>query len=89
MRRTPGADKRDSIRLMVELGFDVNALKRTTALHQAAWSGHLEMVRLLIDLGANPQLRDTEHGGTPLDWARYNHQAAVAEFLEQLEPPAN
>lgn len=81
-----GADKRDAVRLMAELGFDVSEIKRTTALHEAAWSGHLDMVKLLIELGADPMLHDTEHDGTPLGWARYNHQSAVAEFLEQFEP---
>jgi hypothetical protein len=33
-----------------------------------------------------PLLRDTEHDGTPLGWARYNDQIAVAEFLAQFEP---
>jgi len=44
------------------------------------------MVKLLIELGADPLLRDTEFNARPLGWAEYNHQIAVAEFLEQFEP---
>lgn len=86
LQNAAGTDKRDAVRLMAELGFDVNEVKRTAALHDAAISGHLDMVKLLIELGADPLLRDTEFDGTPLGWARYGHQVAVVEFLEQFEP---
>jgi len=79
-------DKRDAVRLMAELHFDLNEVKRTTPLHLAAMSGHLEMVKLLIELGADPLIRDTEFNARPLGWAQYNDQTAVAEFLEQFEP---
>jgi ankyrin repeat protein len=86
LQNAAGTDKRDAVRLMAELGFDVNEVKRTAALHDAAISGHLDMVKLLIELGADPLLRDTEFEGTPLGWANYSHQAAVVEYLEQFEP---
>jgi len=81
-----GGDKREAVRLMAAMGFDVNEVRRTAPLHDAAIAGHLEMVKLLIELGADPLLRDTEFNGTPRGWANYGHQAAVAEFLEQFEP---
>lgn len=64
-------DKRAAVHLMKELGFDLSQVKRTTAMHHAVMSGHLEMVKLLIELGADPLIRDTEFNGTPLDWANY------------------
>lgn len=76
------SDKPDAIRLMVELGFDVNEISRTTALHHAAMSGDLEMVKLLVELGANPLLHDTEFDATPRGWAAYNGKTEVAEYLE-------
>lgn len=79
-------DKRDAVRLMAELHFDLNEIKRTAPLHLAAWNGHLDMVKLLIDLGADPQVRDTEFNASPLGWAEYNHQTAVVEFLKQFAP---
>jgi ankyrin repeat protein len=79
-------DKRDAIRLMADLNFDFNTIKRTTALHNAAMSGNLEMVKLLIELGANPRLRDWEFNATPLGWAEYGEKTDVTEFLRQFEP---
>ena len=78
-------DKRAAVLLMKELGFDLNEVKRTTAMHHAVMSGHLEMVKLLIELGADPLIRDTEFNGTPLDWAKYGGHGEVAEFLKQFE----
>jgi ankyrin repeat protein len=70
---------------MVELGFDVNARKRTAPLHLAAAGGHLEMVKLLIELGADPSIRDEEFNATPLGWAEYGERKEVAEFLKSIE----
>lgn len=70
---------------MKELGFDLNEVKRTTAMHNAVVCGHLEMVKLLIELGADPLIRDTEFNATPLDWAKYGEHGEVAEFLKQFE----
>ncbi len=78
-------DKRDAVRLMKDLGFDLNERMRTTALHHAAMSGHLEMAKLLIELGADPSIRDTEFNARPLGWAEYGEKKEVAEFLRQFE----
>lgn len=78
-------DKRDGVRLMKNLGFNLNEVKRTTALHHAALSGHLEMAKLLIELGADPQIRDTEFNATPLGWAEYGEKVEVVEFLKRFE----
>ncbi len=77
------SDRRDAVRLMADLGFDLNELKRTAPLHLAAGAGHLEMVKLLIELGADPSVRDTEFNGTAQGWAEYNERTEVAEFLKQ------
>lgn len=69
---------------------------RHTALHAAAWNGDLPMVTGLMEAGADTALRDDEHHGTALDWARVAvgvtrnpHCATVAEYLAtvQREPP--
>ena len=79
------SDKRDAVRLMVKLGFDVNERSRTTALHNAAMTGHLEMVKLLIELGADPLIRDTEFNAFPRGWAQYSEKTEVAEYLKRFE----
>ena len=78
-------DKRDAIRLMVKLGFDVNERSRTTALHHAAMGGHVDMAKLLIELGADPSIRDTEFNAHPSGWAEYSEKTEVAEYLRSLE----
>jgi ankyrin repeat protein len=74
----------DAIRVLLEIGFDVNPTDRRTPLHEAAFHGDLALVRALIDLGADPSIADPEHHSTPLGWARYNQQHDVAEYLANI-----
>jgi len=74
-----------AVRLLADLGFDVNARQRTTALHEAAWRNDVAMVALLLELGADPTITDTEHGSTALGWASYGGRANVVELLTELE----
>jgi ankyrin repeat protein len=53
----------------------------STPLHQAALAGHLAVVRLLVERGARLDLRDTQFGGTPLDWAESAGHADLAQYL--------
>jgi ankyrin repeat protein len=39
------------------------------ALHYAAFNGHREMVRLLVDRGAAINIKDSQYGATPAGWA--------------------
>jgi ankyrin repeat protein len=77
------ANHPDGIRLMAELGFEVSGRTRNTPLHSAAWNGNLVLVELLLELGADPNVRDAAYDGTPLDWAAYNGQAEVVEYLRR------
>src|SRR4030095_13724423 len=77
--------KPDAIRLMAKLGFDLNAVSRTAPLHHAAMAGDLEMTKLLIELGANPLVRDWEFNATPSGWAQYGDKLEVMEYLKQFE----
>jgi hypothetical protein len=82
----PGA-----VALLAEAGFDVSAPGRSdifgnepwhTALHVAAENGDVALARTLLDLGADPDIPDQRYQSTPLGWARYFGQPAVAELLE-------
>lgn len=55
----------------------------STPLHRAAWKGHLEVARALLDHGANPNAQDqNEHyGGTPLHAAAHGNQPALVALL--------
>jgi len=88
-----GLGRRDAIPLLVEHGFDVNALGRSdvpieepwqTALHTAAAHDDVELVRVLLDLGADPDLHDARFDSTPLGWARHEGHQRVADLLEAL-----
>jgi len=74
----------DAVRLLVDLGFDLNARRRTTALHEAALRGDLPMVVLLLDLGADPTIVDEAYNSTPRGWAQHGNQTDVVEYLDGL-----
>jgi hypothetical protein len=86
----------ETIEMLAELGFDVNAYGRgdapveqawETALHHGAVAGNVAPTRRLLDLGADPNLRDQRFDTTPLDWARHFHQLATAALLEPATAP--
>jgi ankyrin repeat protein len=61
-----------AVRLMLDLGFPVNARGSDggeTALHAAAYAGSAETVRILLDHGADLEVRDATWNDTPLGWA--------------------
>jgi ankyrin repeat protein len=85
--------KRESVALLAAAGFDVNAKGRgdipaeeqwETALHAAASTGDLELARLLLRLGADPNSKDARFDATPLGWARHFEQRAMIDLLEPV-----
>jgi ankyrin repeat protein len=75
----------DSVRLLVELGVDVNGKAGgTSPLHCAARAGRLDTVKLLVELGADVHARDRNFDGTPLTFANYKGQQHVIEYLLQF-----
>lgn len=81
LNQAAGFGRADAVRLLVQLGWDVNARHGTTALHSAAYAGHADMVRLLLSLGADRTIVDTEHHSTPKGWAEFAGHAEVATLL--------
>lgn len=82
----------NSVQLLVAAGFDVNALGRGdapidnpwyTALHNAAADGNLTLARTLLDLGADPDIRDKHYDATPLGYARHFNQTAMIDLLQR------
>jgi uncharacterized protein len=72
-------------RCLIESGADVNARESGgyTALHHASALGHLEMVTLLLESGANPAL-NCEWKKTPADYAQERNHTAVANLLRGI-----
>ncbi len=88
--RAAVADDLTGVRRLVEAGFDVNAYGRQdivieqeweTALHHAAGEGKVELVELLLELGADPSLQDHRFDSTPLGWAEHLEQPDTAALL--------
>jgi hypothetical protein len=82
-----------TVALLLDLGFDVDARGRgdvpaegpwQTALHEAAIQGNLELARLLLARGADPNVRDARFDAPPLGWARHTHQDAMIALLSPL-----
>lgn len=75
------------LRLLIGLGVDLDAYPdqdsgfhtHATALHQAVCSGSLEAVQVLVEAGADRDMRDKVYGGTPLGWAQYAPQEVTDE----------
>ena len=86
--RAAEAGHADGVRLAVELGWDVNARPRGTALHEAAWRGDLALARLLVALGADPTVRDTSFDAPPEGWAAHGGHDEVAAYLRSLTAPS-
>jgi ankyrin repeat protein len=76
------------VELLMEFGADVNRPRRDgmTALHAAAYRGHVNVIRRLLAAGADPKVRSHADGGphageSPLDTAVAQGQHAAAEVL--------
>ena len=96
--------KVEAIRFLLDLGTDVNAYadaktskgfhSHATALHQAVFSKSIEAVKMLLEAGARPDLKDRIYDSTPLGWAEYaltgeendpgtkNKLMAIADYLK-------
>ena len=64
-----GAAFWDATLRLIDAGFDVNASRTATALHHAAGMGRPDVVRALLDAGADPSAIDEVFNATPIVWA--------------------
>jgi hypothetical protein len=81
----------EAVRRAVAHSFDVNALGRAdapcempwqTALHTAVERNDKEMVRLLLQLGADPTIEDVRFQSTALGWAEHFGHEDLAALLQ-------
>jgi ankyrin repeat protein len=89
LHRAVEARRPEGVKLLVELGADVNGMIANTgldrgALHNAAGGGDLDLVKLLIALGADPAQRDYPFHSTPIGWARYGQHEPVVAYLARF-----
>jgi ankyrin repeat protein len=81
-----------TIQRLVELGADPSRRTTfggpghgdgTTALHLAAQDGRLDAIGVLLDLGADPTLKDALYDSTPAGWAEQGGKTAARDLLRE------
>lgn len=78
-----------AVKALLDAGVNVNSRTRygATALSYACDKGHVELVRLLIERGADVNVKDTFYGEVPLGWALSHGHAQIVRVL--LDKGAN
>jgi ankyrin repeat protein len=78
----------DTVRWLLAHGVDVNAKRvmwdcNLTALHMTAETGAIDIARILLDAGADPDIRDDKYDATVLGWAEFCDQKQVAQLIRE------
>jgi ankyrin repeat protein len=76
------------VKWLIERGVDVNAKRvlwdcNQTALHVTAEGGAIELTRILLDAGADPDVRDDKYQSTVLGWAEFCGQPEITKLLRR------
>lgn len=77
----------DAVIWLLDHGADVDGRPYLdfTALHFAVQFGHSSTVRLLVERGADLNIRERIHDGTPLDWAKHGAREDIVSVLDRTE----
>jgi ankyrin repeat protein len=78
----------DTVRWLIAHGVDVNAKRvmwdcNLTALHMTAESRAIDIARILLDAGADPDIRDDKWDATVLGWAEFFERDDLAELIRE------
>jgi len=79
-------NRRSVVAYFIEDGLDPNCSTplNQTPLHFAAYAGHLEIVKFLVDAGAHPNAQETQWNSTPAGWAKQNNHQMVFHYLMDI-----
>ncbi len=75
------------VALLLDAGEDPNrynppgSRSHSTPLHEAAFAGHENVVRLLVERGARLDIKDILWQGIPADWARHAGRSGLEAYL--------
>ena len=76
------------VKWLIARGVDVNTKRvlwdcNQTALHVTAEGGAIELTRILLDAGADPDVRDDKYQSTVLGWAEFCGQPEITKLLRR------
>jgi ankyrin repeat protein len=77
-----------AIRWLIAHGIDVNAKRSIwdcngTVLHMTTENGAIDIARLLLDAGADPNIRDDKYEATALGWAEFFGREDFAALIRE------
>lgn len=75
----------DELTSLLDQGADVNSTDASgaTALHWAANKNNYDMAVLLIEKGADPDIKDSSFGATPINWAAFDGSLDIVMLLAE------
>ena len=85
VRRAVGSGRKESLNLVLDLGFDPNWLDDSAAIHSVK-PGDEELLRILIARGASVTLREPWYDGTAVEWANFADYRNLRDWLLDEAP---
>ncbi len=74
----------DALQLMLDLGFNLNDNSQRTPLHEAALGGRLDLVKILVDAGADTTLREPGYCVPPIGFALHAEHQEIIDYLDAM-----
>ena len=85
VRRAVGTGRKESLNLVLDLGFDPNWQDDNAAIHSVK-PGDEELLRILMARGASAALRDPWYDGTAVEWANFADYQNLRDWLLDEAP---